>query len=190
LGVGDFLNRRVQQLSGGMKRRANLAASIIHDPPIVILDEPTVGFDPTIKREFWDLIKNLKGYGKTVLLSTHDMYEADEICDRVAIMEQGKIAALDKPDVLKKTIGGDPAIHIRVRDTQTKKTLAILKEYNSAVVDGEIRVPAKNPWEIMTEVSNKLSSQSILTEKIEIVEPTLEDVFIKLSGRKLTEETQ
>ena len=190
LGVGDFLNRRVQQLSGGMKRRANLAASIIHDPPIVILDEPTVGFDPTIKREFWDLIKNLKGYGKTVLLSTHDMYEADEICDRVAIMEQGKIAALDKPDVLKKTIGGDPAIHIRVKDTQTKKTLAILKEYNSTVVDGEIRVPAKNPWEIMTEVSNKLSSQSILTEKIEIVEPTLEDVFIKLSGRKLTEETQ
>ena len=190
LGVGDFLNRRVQQLSGGMKRRANLAASIIHDPPIVILDEPTVGFDPTIKREFWDLIKNLKGYGKTVLLSTHDMYEADEICDRVAIMERGKIAALDKPDVLKKTIGGDPAIHIRVKDTQTKKTLAILKEYNSTVVDGEIRVPAKNPWEIMTEVSNKLSSQSILTEKIEIVEPTLEDVFIKLSGRKLTEETQ
>ena len=190
LGVGDFLNRRVQQLSGGMKRRANLAASIIHDPPIVILDEPTVGFDPTIKREFWDLIKNLKGYGKTVLLSTHDMYEADEICDRVAVMERGKIAALDKPDVLKKTIGGDPAIHIRVKDTQTKKTLTILKEYNSTVVDGEIRVPAKNPWEIMTEVSNKLSSQSILTEKIEIVEPTLEDVFIKLSGRKLTEETQ
>ncbi len=189
LGVGDFLNRRVQQLSGGMKRRANLAASIIHDPPIVILDEPTVGFDPTIKREFWDLIKNLKGYGKTVLLSTHDMYEADEICDRVAVMERGRIAALDKPHVLKKTIGGDPAIHIRVKDTQTKKTLAILKEYNSTVVDGEIRVPAKNPWEIMTEVSNKLSSQGILTEKIEIVEPTLEDVFVKLSGRRLTEET-
>ena len=85
LGVGEFLNRRAQQLSGGMKRRANLASSLIHDPPLVILDEPTVGFDPTIKRDFWDLIRSLKGYEKTVLLSTHDMYEADEICDRVAI---------------------------------------------------------------------------------------------------------
>jgi ABC-2 type transport system ATP-binding protein len=190
LGVGEFLNRKVQQLSGGMKRRANLAASVIHDPPIVILDEPTVGFDPNVKREFWELINNLKHHGKTVLLSTHDMYEADEICDRVAIMDRGKIVALDKPHVLKKTIGGESAIHIRVKDSQTKKTLTVLKEYKTAVTDNEIRVSAKNPWEIMTEVSNKLVSQGILTEKIEIVEPTLEDVFIKLAGRKLVEEAQ
>lgn len=188
LGVGEFLNRRVQHLSGGMKRRANLAASIIHDPPIVILDEPTVGFDPTIKREFWELIKSLKDSDKTVLLSTHDMYEADEICDRVAIMEKGKIAALDKPRVLKETIGGEPAIHVRVEDAQTKKALAILKEYGGALFGDEIQISATKPLEIMTEVSNKLSSQGVLTEKIEVVEPTLEDVFIKLSGRKLTEE--
>ncbi len=189
LGVEEFLNRRVQQLSGGMKRRANLAASIIHDPPIVILDEPTVGFDPNVKREFWELIKNLKNYGKTILLSTHDMYEADEICDRVAIMEMGKIAALDQPYVLKKTIGGEPSIHLRVRESQTKKALLILKEYNSTSRNGEIQIPAKNPWEVMTEVSNKLVSEGVLIEKIEIVEPTLEDVFIKLTGRKLTEAT-
>jgi ABC-2 type transport system ATP-binding protein len=189
LGVGEFLNRRVGHLSGGMKRRANLAASIIHDPPIVILDEPTVGFDPTIKREFWELIKSLKDSGKTVLLSTHDMYEADEICDRVAIMEKGKIAALDKPRVLKETIGGEPAIHVRVKDAQTKKALAVLKEYGGVLFGDEIQISATKPLEIMTEVSNKLSSQGVLTEKIEVVEPTLEDVFIKLSGRKLTEET-
>ena len=188
LGVGEFLNRRDQQLSGGMKRRANLAASIIHDPPIVILDEPTVGFDPNIKREFWELIKSLKNYRRTVLLSTHDMYEADEICDRVAIMDRGKIVALDKPYALKKTIGGEPAIHIRVKDTQMKKALTALKEYKTAVIDSEIRVTTKNPWEIMTEVSNRLASQEVLTEKIEVVEPTLEDVFIKLAGRKLVEE--
>ena len=188
LGVGEFLNRRVQQLSGGMKRRANLAASIIHDPPIVILDEPTVGFDPNVKREFWELIKNLKSYGKTMLLSTHDMYEADEICDRVAIMDKGKIVAFDEPYILKKTIGGEPSIHIRVKDSQTKKALSILEEYKTISRDDEIRIPAKNPWEIMTEVSNKLVSQKVLIEKIEIVEPTLEDVFIKLTGRKLTEE--
>jgi ABC-2 type transport system ATP-binding protein len=188
LGVGEFLNRRVEKLSGGMKRRANLAASIIHDPPIIILDEPTVGFDPNIKREFWELIRDLKNYGKTVLLSTHDMYEADEICDRVAIMDKGKIVALDKPHILKKTIGGEPSIRVRVKDSQTKKALSILKEYKSSLKDNEIHVSTKNPWEIMTEVSNKLTSQGVLIEKIEIVESTLEDVFIKLAGRKLTEE--
>jgi len=188
LGVEEFLNRRVQQLSGGMKRRANLAASIIHDPPVVILDEPTVGFDPTIKREFWELLKNLKSLGKTVLLSTHDMYEADEICDRVAIMEKGKIAALDKPHILKETIGGAPLLHIRAKDGQIKKALTILKGYNSTLSDDEIQVSISDPWAVMTEISNKLAAQGVLTEKIEIVEPTLEDVFIKLSGRKLTEE--
>ncbi|MEM2103022.1 MAG: ABC transporter ATP-binding protein, partial [Candidatus Bathyarchaeia archaeon] len=191
LGVGEFLNRRVQQLSGGMKRRANLAAAIIHDPPIVILDEPTVGFDPAIKREFWDLIKTLKGTDKTVLLSTHDMYEADEVCDRVAIMEKGKIVALDKPRVLKETIGGAASIRVRVKTNQTKQALTILKEYNGTPrEDDEIQIVAKDPWKTMTEVSNKLASKGILTEKIEIVEPTLEDVFIKLSGRKLTGDSQ
>jgi len=190
LGVGEFLNRRVQQLSGGMKRRANLAASIIHDPPIVILDEPTVGFDPSIKREFWDLIRNLKSYGKTVLLSTHDMYEADEICDRVAIMEKGKIAALDKPRNLKETIGGKTSIHVRVKPSQIKQALVALKEYNGVLGDDEIQVTADNPWETMMKVSSKLTSERVLTEKIEVVEPTLEDVFIKLSGRRLTEDSQ
>ncbi|MCJ7768328.1 ABC transporter ATP-binding protein [Candidatus Bathyarchaeota archaeon] len=187
LGVGEFLDRRVGQLSGGMKRRVNLAASIIHDPPIVILDEPTVGFDPTIKREFWELIKNLKKYGKTVLLSTHDMYEADEICDRVAIMEKGKIAALDRPYILKKTIGGETSIHIKVKGSQVKKALSVLREYKTVSNDDEIQVIVEDPWKNMTKLSAKLNSEGILTEKIEIVEPSLEDVFVKLSGRKLTE---
>jgi ABC-2 type transport system ATP-binding protein len=188
LGVGDFLDRRVEQLSGGMKRRANLAASIIHDPLIVILDEPTVGFDPTIKREFWELIKNLKHYGKTVLLSTHDMYEADEICDRVAIMERGKIAALDKPHILKKTIGGEPTLHIKVKESQLDEAIKILDKHACTVIDDEIQVLAKNPWKMMSEISEKLVSHGVYTDRIEIVEPTLEDVFMKLSGKRLNVE--
>ncbi len=190
LGIGEFLRRRVKELSGGMKRRANLAASIIHDPPIIILDEPTVGFDPNVKREFWELIRDLKGYGKTMLISTHDMYEADELCDRVAIMDRGKIVALDKPHVLKETIGGEASIHIRVKDVSQEKMLAVLEKYHCTLKENEIRIFSKNPWEIMPEVSKKLISQKILTEKIEVVEPTLEDVFVKLTGRKLMEESQ
>ncbi|MBS7632136.1 ABC transporter ATP-binding protein [Candidatus Bathyarchaeota archaeon] len=186
LGISEFLNRKAQHLSGGMKRRANLAASIVHDPAIVILDEPTVGFDPNMKREFWHFIRELKKEGKTVLLSTHDMYEADELCDRVAIMHKGKIAALDKPTVLKEKIGGQAAVHIRVRSDQAQKTRALLKEYHFIAKDNEISINAKDAWQTMHEISNKLISHGILTEKIEIVEPTLEDVFIKLTGSRLT----
>lgn len=188
LGVKEFLHRKVKELSGGMKRRANLAVSIIHDPPVVILDEPTSGFDPNVKREFWELIKNLRNYGKTVLISTHDMYEADELCDRVAIMDKGKIVALDKPEILKETLAGETSIRIKVKDTQTEKAASILKKHKCTLRDDEIQVFVKNPWEIVPDVSNKLISHGVLTEKIEVTEPTLEDVFIKLTGRRLTEE--
>jgi ABC-2 type transport system ATP-binding protein len=104
-------------------------------------------------------------------------------------MEKGKVVALDKPHVLKKTIGGEPSIHIKVKESHKRKALSTLKGYRTTVMDDEIKVFAPNPWEIMNKVSNKLTSEGVLTEKIEIVEPTLEDVFIKLSGRKLTEES-
>jgi ABC-2 type transport system ATP-binding protein len=88
---------------------------------------------------------------------------------------------------LKRNIGGEPSVHIRVRDSQIKKAFEVLKEYKTAVIDDEMRISAENPWEIMNKVSNKLVLQEIFVEKIEIVEPTLEDVFMKLTGRKLTE---
>jgi len=188
LGVEEFLNRRVKELSGGMKRRANLAVSIIHDPPIIILDEPTVGFDPNVKREFWELIKSLKEHGKTVLLSTHDMYEADELCDNVAIMDKGKIVALDKPHILKGKFGGEALIHIKMKEPLTKETSALFEKYKATFEDNEVRIFTKNPWKIMPEITKKLISKELLTERIEVVEPTLEDVFVKLTGRRLTEE--
>ena len=153
----------------------------------MILDEPTVGFDPNVKREFWELIQDLKNYEKTVLISTHDMFEADELCDRVAIMDKGKIVAIDKPDVLKKTIGGQASIRIKTKDASTKKALSLLKKYNCTSINDEIQVFVKDPWKVIPEISNKLISHGVLTEKIEVVEPTLEDVFIKLTGRRLTE---
>lgn len=190
LGIGEFMKKKAKELSGGMKRRVNLAVSIIHDPPIVILDEPTVGFDPNVKREFWETIKMLKNDGKTVLLSTHDMYEADELCDRVAIIDKGKIVAIDKPQVLKESVGGKASICIRVNEPQTEKALKLLKPYGYTFRDGDIHVFTDDPWKLMPEISNILLSNKVLTEKIEVLEPTLEDVFVRLTGRKLLEETK
>ncbi|MEM2995554.1 MAG: ABC transporter ATP-binding protein [Candidatus Bathyarchaeia archaeon] len=187
-GIDEFIKKRAKELSGGMKRKANLAVSMIHDPPIVILDEPTVGFDPNVKREFWETIKMLKHNGKTVLLSTHDMHEADALCDRVAIMDKGKIVAIDKPQLLKEKLGGKASICIRVKEPQTERALKLLKPYGYTFKDGEIQIFAEDPWKIMPEISNTLLANKVLTEKIEVLEPTLEDVFIRLTGRKLLEE--
>lgn len=190
LGIEELMKKKAKELSGGMKRRANLAASIIHDPPIVILDEPTTGFDPNVKREFWETIRALKHNGKTVLLSTHDMYEADALCDRVAIMDKGQIVAIDAPHTLKERFGGKASICIRVKEDQTERALKLLKPYGYTFKEDEIQIFTLDPWKLMPEISNMLIANEVLTEKIEVLEPTLEDVFVKLTGRRLLEETQ
>lgn len=190
LGIEEFMKKKAKELSGGMKRRANLAASIIHDPPIVILDEPTTGFDPNVKREFWETIRALKHNGKTVLLSTHDMYEADALCDRVAIMDKGRVVAIDTPHALKERFGGKASICIRVKEEQTEKALKLLKPYGYTFKEDEIQIFTLNPWKLMPEISNMLIANKVLMEKIEVLEPTLEDVFIRLTGRRLVEESQ
>ncbi|MDH7478016.1 MAG: hypothetical protein QHH17_06525 [Candidatus Bathyarchaeota archaeon] len=130
----------------------------------------------------------LKRDGKTVLLSTHDMYEADELCDRVAIIDNGRIVAIDKPQALKEKVGGKASILIRVKENQTERALKLLKPYGYTFKDGDIQIFAVDPWKIMPEISNMLLSNNVLAEKIEVSEPTLEDVFVRLTGRKLLEE--
>ena len=187
LGLKEIMKKKVKELSGGMRRRVSLAASTIHDPPIIILDEPTVGFDPTARREFWGFINKLHEEGKTILLSTHYMEEADELCDRVAIVDRGKVVALDKPDNLKKTFGGTSAILVRVKSTQMKDATKLLAKFNPVLTDEELKISVKDPWKTLPDITASLSSQKIMVEKVEVVEPTLEDVFVNLTGRRLTE---
>jgi ABC-2 type transport system ATP-binding protein len=98
--LDDRMSWKLKQLSGGQKQRFALAAALVNDPPLVLLDEPSTGLDPTARRQLWDLIRNLRASGKTVLLSTHYMEEAEALCDRVAIMDKGVIAAIDTPVAL------------------------------------------------------------------------------------------
>src|SRR5258707_14390704 len=98
--LGDRAGWKLKQLSGGQKQRFALAAALVNDPPLILLDEPSTGLDPTARRQLWELIRALRDEGRTVLLSTHYMEEAEALCDRVAIMDRGTIAAIDEPGTL------------------------------------------------------------------------------------------
>ncbi|RLG43800.1 MAG: ABC transporter ATP-binding protein [Thermoproteota archaeon] len=185
--LSNFLKRRTGKLSGGQKRRASLAASLLHDPPVVVLDEPTVGLDPDARREFWKFIEDMKKEGKTILLSTHYMEEADELCDRVAIMDLGKIIIIGSPDELKRLHGGSAKIAIHVKMRYLELAEKVLSDYAPTKVLEWLEIRTEKPEELVPDLIAKLQSAGIDPESVEIRSPTLEDVFLNLTGRRLME---
>lgn len=172
--------KKAKELSGGFKRRLNLAIALLYDPKILILDEPTTGLDVPSRREFWEIIRNFRNEGKTVLLATHYMEEAEELADRVAVMNEGKVIAIGTPEELKHLIGEESIITIR----------GLLKGlggigYPFVERGNEIRVRVRNPREALPEIVEILVKAGSSVKEIKIEEPTLEDVFVKLTGRGL-----
>ena len=187
LEMDGILKRRVEKLSGGQRRRISLAASLIHDPKIVVLDEPTIGLDPEARREFWGFIEKLKKEGKTIVLSTHYMEEADELCDRVAVMDLGKIVALDTPKKLKKIHGGTPKMIVKVKMRQVKTAEKVLMQYKPKISAVGLELRIDEPEKHVPDIVSKLENQGIDLESVEVRSPTLEDVFLNLTGKTLTE---
>ncbi len=189
LGVRDLLGRRVGKLSGGQRRRLSLIASIIHSPRLLILDEPTVGLDPDARRDFWEVILRLREEGSTILLSTHYMEEADELCDRVAIMDRGRIVALGDPEELKRRYGGRAKVVVYPRlklADKVEEALSGMGLEPSRTGEGLV-VEADDPAELVPSLISELSVRGLGPERVEIRSPTLEDVFLNLTGRPLVE---
>ncbi len=189
LGTGGFLDKRVDKLSGGQRRRISLMASILHSPHLLILDEPTVGLDPEARRDFWEVIWRLRDEGSTILLSTHYMEEADELCDRVAIMDRGRIVGLGEPDELKRRYGGTAKVIVYPKLRSIGEVEGTLREMGLKVTrigDG-LAVETEEPEELIPDLITSLSSKGLEPERIEIRSPTLEDVFLNLTGRPLAE---
>lgn len=189
----DKANTLVSNLSGGMKRRMNLAIALIHNPEIVVLDEPSEGLDPQSRRVLWNYITSLRDdQGKTVILTTHLMDEADKLSDRIAIIDHGKLLQLDTPENLKKVIGEGDIIEILLSNQDVHgeivKTIESMDEIeNVAEINGRISIRALNAMNKLPKIMDSIEKADCTVSDMSIRQNTLEDVFIHLTGTSLRE---
>ncbi|WP_192812709.1 ATP-binding cassette domain-containing protein [Methanobacterium formicicum] len=189
----DKANTMVSNLSGGMKRRLNLAMALIHSPEIVVLDEPSEGLDPQSRRVLWNFIRSLRdNEGKTVILTTHLMDEADGLSDRIAIIDHGKLLRLDTPENLKKEFGEGDIVEIHLADSKMNQEvifrLKTIENIDSITeVDGKINIKTLNAVGKLPEIMNKVQEMNNEIADLSLHPNTLEDVFIELTGTSLRE---
>jgi ABC-2 type transport system ATP-binding protein len=172
-------NEVVKQLSGGQRRRLDLALGLAGDPELVFLDEPTTGFDPTARREAWEIVGNLRALGKTVFLTTHYMDEAQHLADRVAVIAEGRIVAEGPPDRLS---GGDDATEIRF----AAPAATDLPDLGPATVTASARtivVRTQSPTATLHILTGWALERGVALEGLTVARPTLEDVYLKLTAR-------
>jgi ABC-2 type transport system ATP-binding protein len=182
----------VYALSGGMAQRLMVARAIFHRPSVLFLDEPTAGLDPQSRLALWDLLGELHRAGQTILLTTHYMEEADRLCDRVAIMDHGKILALDTPAALKQSIGADTVVTVK-----TGGDTARLAELLTREIEGVTRTrPVEGGLELHVKGSDRLVPRIVVAAEgggfdlvdLSVAQPSLETVFINLTGKELRDE--
>ena len=182
-------NSRVGTLSGGQKQRLALACALVGEPDLLFLDEPTTGLDPQARRQLWDLVEEFKRSGRTILLTTHYMDEAERLCDRVAIMDHGKVIALGTPRELVASIGVEHMVEFTaggVVDTQNLRLIDGVREVESS--NGRVRMQVSKPHHAVPALLEQLALQGVPLTELSTHSATLEDVFVSLTGRHLRDE--
>lgn len=185
----DASKRIVKTYSGGMRRRLDLAASLIANPNILFLDEPTTGLDPRSRIMMWDVIKGLVSSGTTVLLTTQYLEEADQLADKIAVIDKGKVIAQGTADELKTQVGGE-RIDVVVDESKAQNAATALKNIASGpvVVDGEhVQAPVTGGGVKVVDAVRALDAASIVIKEIQLRRPTLDDVFLTLTGHHAEE---
>lgn len=190
--MGSFADRIASVYSGGQRRRLDIALGMIHRPSLLLLDEPTAGLDPQSRAYLWDEIRNLKNDGVTIFLTTHYMDEADKLCDTVAIINNGLIAAQGTPDTLKNEIGAD-IITIGFHTEQDVKdaltALKIEKQVQKFQAQGKtLFIFTKDMGKALPQLLHTLSIVNLKAQSISFNKPSLDDVFLKHTGRSLRED--
>ncbi len=188
--LADRAKADVGTLSGGMAQRLMVARSILHRPRTLFLDEPTSGLDPQSRIALWEIIGEIHREGQTVVLTTHYMEEADRLCERVAIMDHGKLLALDTPDALKRSVGGDSVVQIKAGE-EPDRLAAHLRDLDgitgSTVIGETVQLTAQGSEGLLPRVIAGAEAGGFTVHDVSIDEPTLETVFINLTGKDLRE---
>jgi ABC-2 type transport system ATP-binding protein len=181
VGLAEKADARVKTLSGGQRRRLDLALGLVGDPDLLFLDEPTTGFDPSARRKAWELVDNLRALGKTILLTTHYMDEAQHLADRVAVISQGRLIALGAPDELSDQQADSATVSFRL---PAGTTAADLPELGTSVrADGpQITARTTTPTVTLATLTTWAADRDVELESLRLERPTLEDVYLDLVG--------
>jgi ABC-2 type transport system ATP-binding protein len=181
VGLADRANEKAETFSGGMQRRLELAKGLLHHPSVLLLDEPTTGLDPGARRDLWQYLAILRDEERvTVIVTTHLMEEAER-CDRLAILNQGKVVALGTPDDLKHEIGGDVILLDAKNPDSLAERIRARFDLDAQVLHGEVRIERENGHRFITDVVESFPGE---IESISVSKPTLEDVFIRRTGHR------
>ncbi|MGB8178785.1 MAG: ATP-binding cassette domain-containing protein [Acidimicrobiales bacterium] len=189
--LSKWAKASVYALSGGMAQRLMVARAIFHRPAVLFLDEPTAGLDPQSRLALWEMLGELNATGQTVVLTTHYMEEADALCARVAIMDHGKILALDTPTNLKKSTGADTIVTVKVSSDGETLATALEREIagvvGTRVVDNVVTMQVEGADRLVPKVVNVAEASRVEIIDLAVAEPSLETVFINLTGKELRE---
>jgi ABC-2 type transport system ATP-binding protein len=178
----------VSDLSGGQHKRLSIALALVNDPRVVFLDEPTTGLDPQARRRIWEIVEGLRGEDKTVVITTHYIEEAEFLCDRVAVMDYGKIIALGTPPQLISEHVSESIITFRLEPPVVEDIVKGLHGVVSVQAeDGDYRITTPVPQETLIGIVAMAHEQGVEAEDINMKRATLEDVFLKITGRRIRE---
>jgi len=186
--LAKWARASVYELSGGMAQRLMMARAIFHRPAVLFLDEPTAGLDPQGRLALWEILGELNREGQTILLTTHYMEEADELCNRVAIMDHGRILALDTPEELKRSVGADTIVTVKADGDPDALAVRLSQELGATrarVVDGGVELHVKGVEQLVPRTVNAAESAGFDVVDLSVSEPSLETVFINLTGKDL-----
>jgi len=189
LDLKDRMNDLVKTYSGGMMRRLELAQSLINRPKILFLDEPSIGLDPNARNTMWEMIKNLKDeFGTTIFLTTHDMVEADILCDRIGITNRGKLAVIGTPLELKSMVGGD-VITITAKNASLSTVIRELGYTTiSEPLDGTADLLVQNGESVIPRMVEEFKGKGVDLDSVFLKKPTLDDVFLKYTGSRMDDQ--
>jgi ABC-type multidrug transport system ATPase subunit len=190
-GIADAADRPVRTYSGGMRRRLDVGAALVHRPPVLFLDEPTTGLDPEGRNELWDVIRELVAEGTTVLLTTQYLEEADRLADRIVVVDHGRVIADDTPVALKAKLGAtvtELGFGDATETARAHEVIGGLEEVRTERDDTTVRLTSDDGARVLIGVLRELDVRGIVPAGLTVREPSLDDVFLTLTGRHVEAE--